>query len=474
MWNVRSNNVLENIVNSLSLYKAKRNIGRVVSRLVLVTAVYYIWSKRIVYNNLESFGCDCTLLVVFSFQFGLGRKLVWIDERERSGGEAFWDVRQFTSDNDVSIEFDAYGFSVKDYQTGRILLRCDSTRDLYPVTQQPSSQTPVILLSFSSTTWHRRLGHPGDDVLRRLESRILISCHKPKLPALCHACQLASNKLIISRHVRFDEDVFPFENVTSSNTPTYDFLLPPIQTTTNVPTTEPFVQQMDEPNNPITPHYTAPPTSPPQLDTPPSHRSTPIPPQPDTPSSHSSTPIPNLRSLYGLKQASRAWCQRFASYATRVGFQHSKTDSSLFVFHRGSDIAYLLLDVDVIILTTSSLAFLQRIIASLHSEFAMRDLGSLNYFLGIAAQRSASGLVAKLIWCEVVLWLWGTIVMKLYVAVVLRRCCCGGCVVVHVKENKEKDKIGSKPDKNGKRGEARKCQSQIQSIKQEKTEENAN
>nr|GEW92360.1 zinc finger, CCHC-type [Tanacetum cinerariifolium] len=34
-----------------------------------------------------------------------------------------------------------------------------------------------------------------------------------------------------------------------------------------------------------------------------------------------------------------------------------------------------------------------RIIASLHSEFAMTDLGSLNYFLGISSQRSASGLI---------------------------------------------------------------------------------
>ncbi|GKB98076.1 ribonuclease H-like domain-containing protein [Tanacetum coccineum] len=83
------------------------------------------------------------------------------------------------------------------------------------------------------------------------------------------------------------------------------------------------------------------------------------------------------RSLYGLKQASHAWFQCFASYATRVGFQHSKTDSSLFVFHRGSNISYLLLYVDDIILTTSSSAFLQCIIASLHSEFAMTNLGIL-------------------------------------------------------------------------------------------------
>ncbi|GJX11376.1 ribonuclease H-like domain-containing protein [Tanacetum coccineum] len=98
------------------------------------------------------------------------------------------------------------------------------------------------------------------------------------------------------------------------------------------------------------------------------------------------------RLLYGRKQAPRAWFQRFASFITRVGFQHSKTDTSLFVYHQGSDIAYLLLYVDDIVLTASSTALLQRIITLLHGEFAMTDLGSLNYFLGIFAQRSKSGL----------------------------------------------------------------------------------
>nr|GEV70258.1 ribonuclease H-like domain-containing protein [Tanacetum cinerariifolium] len=92
-------------------------------------------------------------------------------------------VRKFTRDNDVSVEFDAYGFSVRDYQTRRILLRCDSTGDLYPVTQQPLSQTPVVLLSFSSTTWHRRLSHPEDDVLRSLESHGSLSRYKACLVA---------------------------------------------------------------------------------------------------------------------------------------------------------------------------------------------------------------------------------------------------------------------------------------------------
>ncbi|GKB29880.1 ribonuclease H-like domain-containing protein [Tanacetum coccineum] len=58
----------------------------------------------------------------------------------------------------------------------------------------------------------------------------------------------------------------------------------------------------------------------------------------------------------------------------------------------GSDVAYMLLYVDDIILTASSTALLQRIITLLHSEFAMTNLGSLNYFLGVSAQRSKSGL----------------------------------------------------------------------------------
>ncbi|GJU35100.1 ribonuclease H-like domain-containing protein [Tanacetum coccineum] len=55
-----------------------------------------------------------------------------------------------------------------------------------------------------------------------------------------------------------------------------------------------------------------------------------------------------------LKQAPRAWFQRFAAYAARVGFHHSRCDSSLFIYRQGADTAYLLLYVDDIVLTASS------------------------------------------------------------------------------------------------------------------------
>ncbi|GJY70919.1 ribonuclease H-like domain-containing protein [Tanacetum coccineum] len=98
------------------------------------------------------------------------------------------------------------------------------------------------------------------------------------------------------------------------------------------------------------------------------------------------------RSLYGLKQAPRAWFHRFAGYATRAGFYHSRCDSSLFICRQGSQVAYLLIYVDDIILTASSLALLHQIIDSLHNEFDMTDLGALNYFLGISADRNFIGL----------------------------------------------------------------------------------
>ncbi|GKE68563.1 ribonuclease H-like domain-containing protein, partial [Tanacetum coccineum] len=58
----------------------------------------------------------------------------------------------------------------------------------------------------------------------------------------------------------------------------------------------------------------------------------------------------------------------------------------------GSQVAYHLIYVDDIILTASSLTLLQQIIYSLHNEFDMTDLGALNYFLGISADRNSTSL----------------------------------------------------------------------------------
>ncbi|GKB53449.1 ribonuclease H-like domain-containing protein [Tanacetum coccineum] len=102
--------------------------------------------------------------------------------------------------------------------------------------------------------------------------------------------------------------------------------------------------------------------------------------------------LSETRSLYGLRQAPRGWFQRFTGYVTRAGFYHSRCDSSLFICRQGSQVAYLLIYVDDIILTTSSPVLLQHIIDSLHNKFDMTNLGALNYFLGISTDRPSTGL----------------------------------------------------------------------------------
>ncbi|GJR39890.1 ribonuclease H-like domain-containing protein [Tanacetum coccineum] len=63
---------------------------------------------------------------------------------------------------------------------------------------------------------------------------------------------------------------------------------------------------------------------------------------------------------------------------------------------QGDDTAFLLLFVDDIVLTASSNRLLQQIIASLHREFSMTDLGALNYFLGISVTRDSFGMFLSL------------------------------------------------------------------------------
>nr|GEV77572.1 ribonuclease H-like domain-containing protein [Tanacetum cinerariifolium] len=82
------------------------------------------------------------------------------------------------------------GFSVKDFLTRRVLLCCDSTGDLYPVTA-PSPIPHAFLVS--QHMWHHRLGHLGSVVLHRHVSSNSISCNKENPLVLCHACQLGKH-----------------------------------------------------------------------------------------------------------------------------------------------------------------------------------------------------------------------------------------------------------------------------------------
>jgi hypothetical protein len=47
-------------------------------------------------------------------------------------------VRTLTRDNNVSVDFDPFGFSIKDLPTRTELLRCESRGELYPLASDAS------------------------------------------------------------------------------------------------------------------------------------------------------------------------------------------------------------------------------------------------------------------------------------------------------------------------------------------------
>ncbi|KAK1602045.1 hypothetical protein QYE76_027203 [Lolium multiflorum] len=103
-----------------------------------------------------------------------------------------------------------------------------------------------------------------------------------------------------------------------------------------------------------------------------------------------------IKSLYGLKQAPRAWHARLSSVLGSLGFFPSVTDTSLFILRRPDVTIFLLVYVDDIIVLSSLEGAIPRLIGKLRSEFSVKDLGALHYFLGIeVSPPSASHLLLQ-------------------------------------------------------------------------------
>ncbi|GJV92595.1 putative reverse transcriptase domain-containing protein [Tanacetum coccineum] len=134
-------------------------------------------------NWLNAFDCEENWLNAYGFRYGSGASAGFRRDALRAAPcvlptafsttahrDPTWNMDSSASshlnshiNNNYTVEFDAFGFSVNDFLTRHILLRCDSLRDLYLVTSP--SPTPHTLISVSPSMWHQRLEHPGEDVL---------------------------------------------------------------------------------------------------------------------------------------------------------------------------------------------------------------------------------------------------------------------------------------------------------------------
>jgi hypothetical protein len=111
-------------------------------------------------------------------------------------------VRHFTTDNWCSMEFDPFSLSVKDLTARNVIARSNSTGPMYMLcllSSTASSHTsscamsaiaaPRILAAVATSTWHRRLGHPGPGALSSLSRSSFIS-YTSTTHYVCHTCQL--------------------------------------------------------------------------------------------------------------------------------------------------------------------------------------------------------------------------------------------------------------------------------------------
>jgi hypothetical protein len=88
------------------------------------------------------------------------------------------------------------------------------------------------------------------------------------------------------------------------------------------------------------------------------------------------------KTLYGLKKAPRAWYARIDGYLMSLGFNKSVVDPNLYYKIVNGESLILVLYVDDLFLTgtKSLIAECKYVLAS---EFEMKDLAMMHYFLGL-------------------------------------------------------------------------------------------
>ncbi|XP_021744666.1 uncharacterized protein LOC110710650 [Chenopodium quinoa] len=98
-----------------------------------------------------------------------------------------------------------------------------------------------------------------------------------------------------------------------------------------------------------------------------------------------------VRSIYGLKQASRAWNCALKSFLIRHGYKQSKKDYFMFTKEQNGKQAIILAYVDDLLITGDNLEEIERLKANLDSEFTIKDLRELRFFIGIEVDRNEHG-----------------------------------------------------------------------------------
>lgn len=99
-----------------------------------------------------------------------------------------------------------------------------------------------------------------------------------------------------------------------------------------------------------------------------------------------------MKALYDLKQSPRAWFEHFWTPKVSCNYIQSHADHNLFVKRRDNRLTALIVYVDNIIVTSNDEVEVEKLKCYLENEFEIKDLGKLNYFLGIEVAHSQKGI----------------------------------------------------------------------------------
>jgi hypothetical protein len=97
------------------------------------------------------------------------------------------------------------------------------------------------------------------------------------------------------------------------------------------------------------------------------------------------------KTLYGLKQASRAWYARLKMFLLEHGYVMGRVDKTLFTLNRGTNFLHVQIYVDDIIFGGSSHTLVSRFQEMMESDFQMSMMGELTFFLGIQVKQMKQG-----------------------------------------------------------------------------------
>ena len=100
------------------------------------------------------------------------------------------------------------------------------------------------------------------------------------------------------------------------------------------------------------------------------------------------------KSLYGHKQAPRAWYAKMDDFLLSIGFTRCKSDPSVYLQKNDGILQVFCFYVYDLLITGSCTTSIGSIKSSLHSEFGMTDLGLLRKFVGLEIEKRERGIMS--------------------------------------------------------------------------------